>query len=200
MAGRSKNKQIRNINVIDMILIDHKFIKECIELFKNGEGDKQEKLDMARDFLEVLARHSEAEKKIVYGALENKPEFHFNILEAQIEHGIVDEKIKILKSRVSRTKKLNDEMGVELKVLAELVEHHLKDEESELLPKMSAEIDEEILEEMGQLFMTARQMTLKDLREYPQLQDELIQWKDNVQKVSSQFLSKMDKYVENLNH
>lgn len=192
--------QIRNINVIDMILIDHRFVKECIDILTNEQTEKAKKFSIARGFLDVLQEHSVAEKQVVYAQLESKEEFHFNILEAQIEHGIVDEKVKQLRPKITHARSLRDEIEAELKVLAELVKNHIKEEESELLPKMSEELDEETLREMGQVFMKVRKMSMKDLHDYPQLQDELVTWKDDVQKVSSQFLSKMDKYVENLRH
>ncbi len=192
--------QIRNINVIDMILIDHRYVKECIETLCDEKAEKIKKLEVAKGFLDAVQKHSEAEKQVVYGKLEADEEFHFNILEAQIEHGIVDEKVKALKPRLAHTRNLKDEMEAELKVLAELVKNHIKEEESELLPKMNEELDEETLREMGDVFMKIRKMTPQDLHDYPQLQDELVTWKDEVQKVSSQFLSKMDKYVENLRH
>lgn len=200
MAAHKGNAQeIRDINVIDMILIDHRYIKECIEVLK-GDENKLRKLDVAKGFLDAIFKHSEAEKETVYSVLEGNEEFHFNILEAEIEHGIVDEKVSLLKPRISRSKNLKDELEAELKVLAELVEHHIKEEESELLPKMNHELDSETLREMGNAFMKSRKLTVKDLRDYPDLQDELVQWKDSVQKISSQFLSKMDKYVEDLRH
>lgn len=195
-----KQPHIRDIDVIDLILIDHRFIKECVETLGNEKADKNLKLTMAKGFLEALALHSVAEKNIVYDRLQEDEEFHFNILEAQIEHGIVDEKVKLLKPVVAHTKVLKDELEAELKVLAMLVKKHIKEEESELLPKMREQIDEETLKNMGEAFMKARNMSSNDLRDYPQLQDELVTWKDDVQKVSSQFLSKMDKYVENLKH
>lgn len=197
---KMKQPHIRDIDVIDLILIDHRFIKEAVETLSSEKADKNIKLAMAKDFLEAVALHSVAEKNIVYDRLESDEEFHFNILEAQVEHGIVDEKVKLLKPKVTHSKTLKDELEAELKVLAELVKHHIKEEESELLPKMREQIDDETLKMMGEAFMKARNMTSNDLRDYPQLQDELVLWKDDVQKVSSQFLSKMDKYVENLKH
>ncbi len=195
-----KQSHIRDINIIDMILIDHRYIKDCIEILTNEKADKNHKLETAKGFLSALQKHSEAEKEVIYSPLEADDEFHFNILEAQIEHGIVDEKIKILKARVSHSKILKDELEAELKVLAELVKHHLKEEESELLPKMNEHLEEETLKIMGRDFMKLRKMTSADLEDYPHLQDELVLWKDDVQKISSQFLSKMDKYVESLKH
>lgn len=195
-----KLPHIRNINVIDLVLIDHRFIKECIETLLLDSADKSLKLSLAKGFLETLEKHSIAEKKIIYSRLLNDEEFHFNILEAQVEHGIIDEKIKFLMPKVASSVGLKDELEVELKVLADLVKHHLREEESELLPKMTELLDEESLRSMGEEFMKAREMSSRDVIDFPELQDELVSWKDDVQKVSSQFLSKMDKYVENLKH
>jgi len=195
-----KQPHIRDINVIDLILIDHRFIKECVETLTNHEADKHLKLSVAKGFFEAFHQHSDAEKQVVYSKLEGLENFHFNILEAQVEHSNVDEKIKLLRPRITHAKILKDELEAEIKVLAEMVKHHIREEESELLPKMREELDSETLRILGDEFMKARKMTPHDLENYPQLQDELVSWKDDVQKVSSQFLSKMDRYVENLKH
>jgi hypothetical protein len=204
MAKKQKmtrsNDLIQNISVVDLILIDHRFIKERIEVLTNEDAEKKEKMALALNFLEAVATHSIAEKKAIYAQLERNEELHFNILEAEIEHGIVDQKIKSLKPKLSNSRVLKDELEAELKVLAELVKHHIIEEETEILPKMNEFIDDEALREMGEHFMKLRKFSATDLKDYPQLQDELIQWKDSIQKVSSEFLTKMDKFVENLQH
>lgn len=192
--------QVHNVDVIDLLLVDHRYIKECIGVLINEDASKKEKLAVAKGFLDALHLHSLAEKRAVYKPLEGNEELHFTILEAEIEHGIVDQKVRSLKIKLARTRILKDEVEAELKVLAELVKHHIQEEESEMLPKMRAELDEETLREIGADFMKARKFSDQELGDYPELQDELIQWKDSVQKLSSQFLSKMDKYVENLKH
>jgi hypothetical protein len=206
MQAQEKLKRKRNeniiqvIDVVDLILLDHQFLKECIETLTSEEEDKRKKLSVGRGFIEALAKHSLAEKKAIYAPLESNEELHFNILEGQIEHGIVDKKVKMLKMRLNRARTLHDEVEAELKVLAELVKHHVKEEESELLPKMREEVTEEELKNMGIKFMKLRKFEKAELSHIPHLRDELIQWKDSVQKISSQFLNKMDKYVENLKH
>jgi len=201
MSKRSvKQSHIRDLNIIDIILIDHQYIKECIEILVNEKSSKSHKLEIANGFLTSLKKHSSVEEKVVYLPLETEEEFHFNILEAKIEHGIVEEKIKELKPKIAHSKVLKDELEAELKVLAELVKNHLKEEESELLPKMNELLEEETLKLMGSEFMKLRKMTSADIENYSELQDQLVTWKDDVQKISSQFLSKMDRYVENLKH
>lgn len=192
--------EIKSLDVVDLILLDHKFLKECIKILSSEKHDKRKKFSTAKKFLEALRLHSAAEKKAVYEELESNEELHFIILEGEIEHGIVDQKVKLLKRRLAQVKTLSDENEAELKVLAELVNHHVKEEESEMLPKMKEEVDDHTLIELGSVFMKIRKFEPNELTNYPALYDELIQWKDSVHKISSQFLTKMDKYVENLKH
>jgi hemerythrin-like domain-containing protein len=196
----SEGQAIESVSIIDLLLYDHQFLKACIRILKDDASDKSRKLLVSRGFLEAVQKHSKAEKKAVYTPLKKNTELHFTILEAEIEHGVVDAKVKYLKNCVARVRVLKDETEAELKVLAELLEHHLKEEESEMFPKMREALEDETLIELGVEFMSLRKLTPKDLHDFPMLQDELIQWKDSVQKISSQFLSKMDRYVENLKH
>ncbi len=194
------NQGIQDLSVIDLILMDHRFMKECIEVFIDDDADKKQKMAIAKSFLDAISTHSLAERKAIYAPLEANEELHFNILEAEIEHGIVDQKVKSLKLKLARTRILKDEVEAEFKVLADLVKHHIMEEESEILPKMQEVLDDESLKDLGKSFMKLRKFTAKDMKDYPQLQDELIQWKDSIQKVSSEFLTKMDKFVENIQH
>lgn len=191
---------IQDLSVIDLILIDHRYVKQCIEVFLNDSEDKRVKLSMARSFLDALIQHTSAEKKVIYVPLESHEELHFNILEAEVEHGNILQKVKALRNKLTRVRILRDELEAELKVLAEMVKHHLMEEESELLPKIKEHVDDQSLGDMGRNFMKLRKFTNDDLLNYPQLYDELIKWKDSIQKVSSKFLTKMDKFMEDLQH
>ena len=183
-----------------MILLDHRSIKECIDVLSSDTTTKTRKLDVAKVFFEFMIKHIATEEKIVYSQMESDEKFHFNVLEFKVEHGMVSQKIKDLRSKVMRARSLKDEVEAELKVLAQLVKTHIKEEESDFLPKMQELLDEASLIQMGEGFMKLRKLTPKDLRDHPHLQDELVMWKDDVQKVSSKFLSMVDKTMENLRH
>ncbi|MGE3611301.1 MAG: hemerythrin domain-containing protein [Bacteriovoracaceae bacterium] len=191
---------IQDISVIDLILLDHRFLKLCISILKDHKTDQKTKVLTSKSFLKAIQAHTNAEKKAIYKPLENNQELHFHILEAQIEHGIIEQKIKKLRPRLSSVRKLSDEVEVEIKVLSEYLEKHLREEESEILPRMKEELDDVSLNQLGVHFMKLRKYTADDLRDYPKLENELIQWKDSVQKISSQYLRRMDKVVENLRH
>ena len=191
---------IYDLNVIDLILIDHNAIKSCIDTLSSQEVEKSKKIAAARIFLNAVSVHSSVEKKAIYLPLKSNKKLQSNILAAEVEHGIIDQKVKSLKIKLSKTRLLKDEVEAELKVLADLVRNHLIEEESVTLPLIREALTEEEFKELGKSFMKHRKFTTQELKDYPQLQDDLIQWKDSIQKVSNEFLIKMDKFMENLQH
>jgi len=187
-------------NIVDILLLDHSYLKKCIEILKDENADKKDKLKFGRWFLDTLKHHSEAEKKTVYATLKDLEDVHSNILEGEIEHAIVDAKVKSLIPKLRQARSLSEELQAELKVLAELVEHHVKEEEREMIPKIRKELDSEILNQIGWEFMKLRGFTAKDLQDYPDLQEEVTQWKGGSHRVSSTFLNNVHQYVDNLTH
>lgn len=189
--------QNNKFNIIDVLLLDHKYLKECIKVLKSEDEDKKLKVRYAKTFLDALHKHSEAEKKVVYAPLLKVADLRKLILEGEIEHGIVDAKVKMLTPKITGLRTLSDELEIEMKVLAELVEHHLKEEESDIIPKMRKDLDKTILNEMGFQFMKLRSFTTKDLRQYPRLQKEVVGLKKLGHRVSSHFIAKVQKHTTN---
>ena len=187
-----------HFNIIDILLLDHSYLKDCIEILKDEDGDKKKKLFHAKGFLDALKKHSAGEKKALYHPLEDVKDLHFNILESEIEHGIVDAKVKALTPKIQRMKSLSEEMAAELKVLAELVEHHVEEEEEELFPKMRKDFSKEILNQMGYQFMVYRQFTEKDLRD-TDLQEEIPMIKKSAVEMRN-FVNTTHKYFSGKNH
>jgi hemerythrin-like domain-containing protein len=162
-----------HFNIIEILLMDHNYLKDCIDVLKDEDEDRKVKMKYAKGFLDALEKHSTGEKKALYAPLQKVEDLRSHILESIIEHGIVDDKVKKLTKKLTSAKSIDDEMEAELKVLAELVEHHVEEEEDELFPKMRKDIDSEILNQMGYQFMVLRQFTSKDLEDSPELQDEI---------------------------
>ncbi len=162
-----------HFNIIEVLLLDHSYLKDCIDVLKDEEEDTKVKMKYAKGFLDALEKHSTGEKKALYAPLQEVEDLRPHILESLIEHGIVDDKVKKLSKKLSSARTLDEEMEAELKVLAEIVEHHVEEEEDELFPKMRKDIDSEILNQMGYQFMVLRQFTEKDLEDSPELIDEM---------------------------
>lgn len=187
--------QNNKFNIVDVLLMDHKYLKDCIKYLKDDDEDKRVKLKHGKTFLDALHKHSEAEKKAVYAPCLKVKDLKMDILEGQVEHGIADAKVKMLIPKLTGLRTLSDELEVELKVLAELVEHHIKEEEEEMFPKMRKDLDKTILNEMGFQFMKLRSFTVKDLRQYPKLQKEVSTIKKLGHRISGNFIAKVQKHV-----
>lgn len=182
-------------NIVDVLLMDHRYLKDCIKYLKDDDEDKKVKLKHAKTFLDALHKHSEAEKKAVYAPCLKVKDLKMEILESQVEHGIIDAKVKMLIPKMTGLRTLSDELEVELKVLAELVERHLKEEEEQTFPKMKKDLDKTILNEMGFQFMKLRSFTVKDLRDYPKLQKEVSGIRKLGHRISGNFIAKVQKHV-----
>lgn len=192
--------QNNKFNIVDVLLMDHRYLKDCIKYLKDDDEDKRVKLKYAKTFLDALHKHSEAEKKAVYAPCLKVKDLKMKILEGQVEHGIADSKVKMLIPKLTGLRTLSDELEVELKVLAEIVEHHIKEEEETMFPKMKKDLDKTILNEMGFQFMKLRSFTMKDLRQYPKLQKEVSTIKKLGHRLSGNFIARVQQHVTKAAH
>ncbi len=195
-----------SFNIIDILLIDHAYLKECIAVLTNDYANKNEKIFYARTFLDTLKKHSVSEEKTVYESLSEMDEMRKLILEGEAEHGMAKFKYETLIPRLAKMKVLDDVTEAEIKVLAELIEHHIDEEETELFPKMRYNLDPGILNEIGFQFMILRQFTPQDLKDYPELQAQMYQQnfsepkrsRKNIYQWSGNFVRKVNRYISSL--
>lgn len=174
MNKDQKSVSINNhFNIIDILLVDHSYLKECIETLRDEKIDKRVKFRRALSFLDALKKHSAGEKKAVYAPLEEYQVLRQIVLESEIEHKLFDTKVKNLSSKINNIKSLDDEMEAELNVLAEYVANHIYKEEHEMFPQMKRYIEKKMLNQMGYQFMVLRQFSEKDLTNYPSLKEEI---------------------------
>lgn len=186
-----------HFNIINILLLDHSYLKECIDVLKDEDETKKTKYKFAKSFLDTLKKHSAGEKKALYAPLEEAKEFRSMILKGKIEHGIIDTKVKTLTAKLAGMSSLNEIMEAEMIVLAEMVERHLEEEENELFPQMQEEIDRKLLNAMGYQFMLARQFTEKDLAFAHELKEEFSLIKNAPRIPTAQFLARTHDYFSN---
>ncbi|MBC7430224.1 MAG: hemerythrin domain-containing protein [Bacteriovorax sp.] len=193
-----------SFNIVNILLIDHSYLKECISVLINDHAEIHEKLFYSRTFLDTLKKHSMAEEKTVYDSLVDMDEFRKNIIEAEVEHDMISRKYRKLIPIIGQMKKLDDITSIEIKVLAKLVKQHIEEEEQELFPKMRNNLDSAILNEIGFQFMIMRRFTPQDLKNYPDLQKEIYaptldmnpaSSKRNVYHWSASFVRKVNGYI-----
>lgn len=141
---------------IEILISQH---REVDALFAQIEqaGDKAYKTK--ERLFEMLANklmlHTELEERIFYPAARDIDKEI--VLESFEEHLGVKNMIK----RLMATKGTDETFDAKLKVLKDIVEHHVKEEENNLFPKCRNDLDEEQLQELGQMIRERMEKAMK---------------------------------------
>lgn len=129
---------------------DHQQLKKLIRGVNKSE-DGEERRRLFTEFAELLIRHSRAEEKVVYDALirtgeEEEEEAGY---EGYTEHGLADTLLKDLKKG---SDPMSPEWSAKAKVLMEMLEHHIQEEEDEVFTQVKEDFDTAERKEMGEAF------------------------------------------------
>jgi len=118
-------------DVVNAIKLDHDALRNYIGTLKDGHKPLAERRKAYDDFSALLKSHSMAEEEAVYASVEDIPkkDLKIEIAEGYVEHQVAEDLMKTMESVTDAR-----EWGAHANVLAEIVEHHLKEEEEELLP------------------------------------------------------------------
>ena len=126
----TKTQKGQAARVTDMLRKDHKKVKSLFKKFEKTTKaqDKQQIVETALLELQV---HAELEEKLIYPAMRPKIKDEDLMDEALEEHHVVHGVIAELK----KMKPGDDRYDAKFTVLGELIKHHVKEEEEEMLPK-----------------------------------------------------------------
>jgi hemerythrin-like domain-containing protein len=120
----------------DLLDADHravqKLFKEYEELTKSrARSAAQKKMDLAHEICQQLTVHTQIEDEIFYPALRNVLKDADVLDEAEVEH----QSAKDLIAQIQEMPEADDMFDARVKVLGEYVNHHIKEEKSEIFPK-----------------------------------------------------------------
>lgn len=131
-------------DAITIIKADHRKLEKLFEAYeKLGNKAYKTKEAQALEIIRLLTIHTGMEEDLLYSRLSErlKKDDIKMVDEAYVEHGVAKELMSAIES-MSPEQKLFD---AKVKVLSEVVAHHVKDEENELLPTTKKEFSEEEL-------------------------------------------------------
>ena len=128
-------------NAIDVLKQQHREVKDLFKKFAEEKQSATRRKLLSQIILELKV-HSQIEEEIVYPVLAKEDEQQTD--EALTEHDLVKYMIRELTS----TNPKGAELAAKVKVLNELVKHHIKEEESTALPELK-KAEGINLEEMG---------------------------------------------------
>lgn len=116
-------------DIATLVLRDHKPIKELLLILKDPDVSLSKKHTAFMEFEPMLSSHARAEEETLYDQLKDKDKTRIEALEGDSEHEIADR----LMNEIKQITGDDDLWMAKVKVLAEVVDHHVKEEEKEVL-------------------------------------------------------------------
>lgn len=145
-------------DIVEIILQDHKPLKRLIKVLKS-EKEIGEKRKAFEEFAPLLVAHAKPEEQTLYVHMKHEEELRPDAFEGDTEHALADQLIEEVKQAADE-----DVWEAKAKVLAELVEHHIEEEEEEMFPEVRKTIDLAEREKIGEEYLRLRDEMGEDIR------------------------------------
>ncbi|HGA2319803.1 TPA: hemerythrin domain-containing protein [Pseudomonas putida] len=146
------------MNAIDLLIEDHKRVKKLLEeLSTTTERAVKKRAELLHRIEQELQIHTALEEEILYPAIKEaggKEEAKM-YYEAKEEHRTVD---SLVLPDLLHTATDTVEFAGRVKVMKELLEHHIEEEESELFPTAKKLLGKDTLEELGHTMEMQKKM------------------------------------------
>lgn len=139
------------MNILTALKVDHKELKKILEDIEGTtERAEKKRLSLFAKFKDEIVAHARAEEKAVYDDLLRvlEKDDRGTILEGFEEHHLVDKMIPDIE-KLSPTDEI---WTAKVKVLKEMLEHHIEEEEDEIFSMLREKCEEETLQNMAQRF------------------------------------------------
>lgn len=137
------------MNAIDLLKEDHTRVKSILsELGSSTERGIKKRTELLAKLEMELTLHTQLEEKILYPAFKAEGGKEQDVLyfEAKEEHRTVD---SLVLPDLKQTDPGTPEFSGRVKVVKELLEHHIEEEEKEMFPQARKLLGKVKLEELG---------------------------------------------------
>lgn len=144
--------------ILDTLAQDHRAIEQLIgELASVHSDEPDRRVELFSRLQAILQAHSRAEEEVVYRALRSAQPDEVEVLEAFEEHHVADVLLQELASACPGGRAWT----AKLKVLEEVLRHHIKEEELTIFPLVSDRTGEAGQARMDQEFRLLRHEKLE---------------------------------------
>ncbi len=120
-------------DAIQLLRADHKAVSGLFADYENTDSSKK-KQSLVAEICTALSVHAQIEEEIFYPAVTVVLKDKLMVPEARIEHI----SIKDLAAQLEGVEPDGEMYDAKVKVLSEYVEHHVKEEQTEMFPKVNA--------------------------------------------------------------
>jgi hemerythrin superfamily protein len=153
-------------NAITMLKSDHALVKRLLrELDATTERAVKQRESLVAQIERELKTHAQIEEEVFYPAFKAVTEDSEAVdmfYEAAEEHHVVDMVLPALKAANPKSK----EFSAKAKVLKDLVEHHIREEEGQMFQEARSRFDDQQLRDLGEL-MQARKDSIAAMWDNP---------------------------------
>jgi len=138
------------MEITDALKEDHDELKDLIATVNDSEEEGEIK-EAFTQFAALLAKHSKAEEKIVYDALiaTGEEDAEKDGYEGYTEHMLAESLLKKMQAGADVT---GPEWKAEAKVMQEILEHHIEEEEDDIFEQVEDCFEDDEREKMGEEF------------------------------------------------
>ncbi|WP_419793333.1 hemerythrin domain-containing protein [Pseudomonas palleroniana] len=151
------------MNAIDLLKADHEKVKAILTQLSESTDRAVKKRTDLLDKLEMeISIHTQLEEQILYPAFKaaggkDEAEMYY---EAKEEHRTVD---SLVLPDLKKTDPTTPEFAGRVKVVKELLEHHIEEEETEMFPQAKKLLGKEKLDQLGEQMLDLKATLKKSL-------------------------------------
>ena len=129
-------------NALELLEQDHREVEEWFDEYDELNEDDNRKAELAEKICMALKIHAQIEEEIFYPQAREATKDNDLIDEAAVEHATVRHLIGEIEAM-----EIGEELyDAKIRVLGEMVKHHIKEEEEELFPELeSAKMDIDVV-------------------------------------------------------
>lgn len=143
-----------------MLRQDHKKVKEMFRQYEElGDNALKSKQRLAEEIFRELEIHTQLEEEIFYPAARGADEEELGevVAEGYEEHHVAD----VLIAEIRALQPDNEQFDAKMKVLSENIEHHIEEEEKEMLPPAERALRGEQMEVITGQMQAMKQRLMK---------------------------------------
>jgi len=129
-------------NAIDLIKADHRKVEHLFQQCQQGQGTQKQQI--VEQICQELTIHAELEESIFYPAVEKQAQGSSLVQNARQEHNDMKQLIQQLQSGSANS----SNSGNLLSQLMQTVQHHVQEEESQMLPQAQQKLGNQ-LDQLG---------------------------------------------------
>ena len=153
----SQEKEMQDEDIIKVLKAEHEPLKKLIKIMKDTEKSQSERSKAFDEFAPLLIVHAKAEERVLYEFLKNEVDMPEEGYEGDVEHGLAEQMLDEAKSEDD-----DHVWSAKVKILAELVEHHIEEEEGEIFAEFKKKCELEMRKELTALYLAEKSNVQRD--------------------------------------